>query len=177
MRKVGRWIGIFTAVLLTGCTNTTPPQIPANATQADTARINMIRYNQLCQSLEQDEIDAFLAQDSIGWQLTDDGCWYRITQAGNGDNLHKGTTVRYTYRIELLDGQVCYSADVDGVQQAVVGKRQVIRGLDMTFPLLQAGCEAELIIPSHLAYGVRGDGNRIPSRKPLLYRIKILASK
>jgi FKBP-type peptidyl-prolyl cis-trans isomerase len=47
-------------------------------------------------------------------------------------------------------------------------------GLNQGLRMLKRGGEALFILPPFLAYGLKGDGNKIPSRSVLIYEIKIL---
>lgn len=153
------------------------PQIPSNLPDVkDTTQFTMEDFNKLCIADENAEIAAFV--DSVGGMTRgEEGYWYRIVEEGKGRQISKGDVVRIAYAVELLDGTRCYSSDRNGEKTYKVGQRQVERGLDVATPLFKAGTEAEIVIPSFLAHGVVGDRNMIPSRTPILYRIKIIEVK
>ncbi len=50
-------------------------------------------------------------------------------------------------------------------------------GLNQGLRMLKPGGEAIFILPPFLAYGLKGDGNKIPSRSVIVYEIKILNSQ
>jgi FKBP-type peptidyl-prolyl cis-trans isomerase len=47
-------------------------------------------------------------------------------------------------------------------------------GLNQGLRMLKPGAEAIFILPPFLAYGLPGDGKKIPSRAVIVYRITIL---
>ena len=58
-----------------------------------------------------------------------------------------------------------------------VGKGEVISGLEEGILLLHIGDKAKFIIPSHLAYGLLGDDNEIPTKATLIYDIEVVQKK
>ena len=61
----------------------------------------------------------------------------------------------------------------DGKKVFVVDKSSEITGLHEAVKLLKPGGKANLVIPSHLAYGVAGDGHRIIGQKSVAMKISI----
>jgi len=59
----------------------------------------------------------------------------------------------------------------------VVGHGGVESGLEEAVLLLHAGDKARIIIPSHLAYGLVGDDDKIPARATLIYEIELIELK
>ncbi len=100
---------------------------------------------------ESEEIDLFLKR--YGWNTT---------QTGTG------------LRIEILEpGEMVYSSEKDGAKEFTVGRSEEITGLHEAMQLLRPGAKARLVIPSHLAYGVAGDGDKIKGRVPIAMIIRI----
>ena len=42
---------------------------------------------------------------------------------------------------------------------------------------MKEGDKARFVIPSHLAYGMQGDGNKIPGNSPLYYDVTLLKAE
>ncbi|MBR5785029.1 MAG: FKBP-type peptidyl-prolyl cis-trans isomerase, partial [Bacteroidales bacterium] len=55
----------------------------------------------------------------------------------------------------------------------VVGKNEPNIGVDKALQMLNYGSRARLILPSHLGYGVMGDGDRIGHNLVLVYDLKV----
>ncbi|MBP5259407.1 MAG: FKBP-type peptidyl-prolyl cis-trans isomerase [Paludibacteraceae bacterium] len=168
---------LVSAVLLsvTAC-HRSAPQVPSNRPDRQTVKEGMLHYNQQRSQAERQTIEAYLDTASGTFVETDDGYWYCTDQAGQGDSIRTGQTVRYAYRLELLDGTVCESTAGRKAACVEVGRRQQVKGLDLAFEQLQNGSEARILLPSHLAFGIQGK-DHVPEWTPVLYRIKIIATE
>ena len=168
---------IFFLVLLlfAGCKKN--PQLPSNKAQEfDIQALQLIELNKLLHEIEIEEIQEFVAEQEINFRQDSLGSWVGIIKKGNNTTIKKGTSVEIFYSIELLDGKLCY--DYSTKPKIVkVGKREVENGFDNILLNLSEGVEAVAVVPSHLAYGLMGDKNKIPSRATLVYRIKNIRIK
>jgi FKBP-type peptidyl-prolyl cis-trans isomerase len=50
-------------------------------------------------------------------------------------------------------------------------------GLEEVILFLKKGDRAKIIIPSHLAFGLVGDGNKIPAMATLVYDLELIELK
>ena len=133
----------------------------------------MVEINRELVIREQERISSYLDRKEIDATLSDRGVWYSILNPADGPTLAEGDRVSLEYTCSLLDGTLCYDSSVDGEMEVVVGRSDIPSGLDSGLRLLARGSEALLIIPSNLAYGLVGDGKRIPSRSALVYYLKV----
>lgn len=120
--------------------------------------------------------DIRLLMQRYGWnmQTSESGVYYEITRKGSGPLLKKGDAVQLKYTLSLLDGSRVYSSERDGIKTVVIERSDEIVGLQEALKLMHRGDKARLIVPSHLAYGSLGDGDRIPGFSPIIYTIEIL---
>jgi FKBP-type peptidyl-prolyl cis-trans isomerase len=81
------------------------------------------------------------------------------------------------YGCSLLDGTECYSSAELGAKEIVLGRSKIEAGLDQGLRMLKPGGEAIFIIPPFLAYGLTGDGRKIPAKAVIVYNIKVLQGK
>jgi len=105
---------------------------------------------------------------------TETGLRYEILKKGNGQKIKLGETVTLEYYTSLLSGEEIYNSKNDGEKQFVVEKTEEIAGLHEAVQLMNKGSEARLIIPSHLAYGSSGDGNKIKQYQTIIMKIRIM---
>ncbi len=178
-------------ILLTACCRTNP-QLPANKAEADTIAENLIDYNRLCIEDERREIEAYI--DSVGgFTQTEDGYYYKVDSGqwtvDNGYTTRKtlstddsqlstiknGDRISIAYSMELLDGTIC-SQTTGKAKSFIVGKREVVKGLDLAMEGKCVGDEFEIIVPYNLAYGIVGDRGCVPPMTPILYRVRIISN-
>ena len=99
------------------------------------------------------------------------GLWYDIVPSGDTTPIRTGDVVRIAYNVELLNGKYCYSSDSSGLKDFKVGQGGVESGLEEAILLMHKGDTANLLIPPHLAHGLLGDQNKIPSLAILHYKV------
>ena len=118
---------------------------------------------------ENEEIDLFVKR--YGWDMTRTGTGLRIqiVEPGEGDCYKEGDRVTLDHETFLLSGERVYS----GEKSFTVGRSEEITGLHEAVQLLRPGAKARLVIPSHLAYGVAGDGDQIKGRVPVAMILRI----
>ncbi len=126
---------------------------------------------------ESDAIDDYITNNNLDVIKTGTGLRYQIFRSGDGDLIQKGDLITIDYKIESLKGDLIYSSANDGLKSFVVGKGGVESGLEEAVLKMKKNSEAILILPSHLAHGYVGDGNRIPHRAVLVYKIKVIDIK
>ena len=99
-----------------------------------------------------------------GWKMdsTGTGMWYQIYYKTNGYIPKSGDKVTIDYTIRLLNGKVCYSSDSLGPKVFTIDNSAVISGLNDAVQLMPVGSKARFIIPPYRAYGLSGDGDKVP---------------
>jgi len=162
----------FSAFLLS-CNNQTPTGVIQNSSSKTEETDPFLLGNKKLLELENEDIELFLKRYEWEIKLTDTGLRYEITKKGNGKKIEKGDIVTIEYKTYLLTGDEIYNSINDGVKQFVVEKTDEISGLHEAARLMNKGSEARLIIPSHLAYGASGDGNKINPYQTIIMKIMI----
>ena len=115
------------------------------------------------------------AKEIEGFDKTESGLYYKITQHGNGKKTQAGQKVAVHYTGMLLDKSV-FDSSYSRRQPLnfTVGVGQVIEGWDEGILLLHEGDKARLVIPSDLAYGASGAGGVIPPHAPLIFDVELV---
>ncbi len=133
-------------------------------------------------------IEAYLSENNLTTEITDEGLYYVITQAGNGMKPAVGQTVLVNYTGFLLDGTVFDTSVEETAKEAniytpgrpydpidfALGTGRVIKGWDIGIGLLSAGGKATLIIPSRLAYGNKPSGALIKANSTLAFTVELV---
>ena len=116
-----------------------------------------------------------LIKISKGFNKTESGLLYKITNKNNKESPKTGDTVKVHYKGKLLDDTVFDSSYKRNQPfEFSIGLGQVIKGWDEGILLLGKGDKAQFIIPSHLAYGESGAGGVIPPDATLIFDVELL---
>jgi FKBP-type peptidyl-prolyl cis-trans isomerase len=105
---------------------------------------------------------------------TGTGVRYMIYEKGSGATANSKDVVLIDFDIKLLDGTLCYSSRQTGAEQFVVDYDNVESGLHEAIKYLHQGDKAIIIIPSHRAFGLAGDMDRIPPFSTVVYNISLI---
>ncbi|HXE80718.1 MAG TPA: FKBP-type peptidyl-prolyl cis-trans isomerase [Vicinamibacterales bacterium] len=102
------------------------------------------------------------------------GLQIRDIEVGTGAEASPGRTLRVHYTGTLLDGTAFDSSRSHGQPfEFRLGMGEVIPGWDEGLEGMRVGGRRELIIPSNMAYGRRGQG-KIPPNAALKFDIELL---
>lgn len=125
-------------------------------------------------SLEQEEMDLVIKRHHWNMTTTGTGLNYEVIEQGSGSCFAEGDSVSIKYTIALLSGKVIYDSETDGIKTFRVNKTEEIPALHEIAQLVSPGAKVRMVVPSHLAYGAGGDGERINGREALIMNIEIL---
>ncbi len=170
---------IALAMLSCGNSHTKPPK--KTNIQSKEFQDKLVDANKMYVKRESDEIDQYVAHQ--GWQMitTGTGLRYMIIKKGAGRSAkpdsNETVKVKVKFKKSLLDGTLCYSSDSTGAEEFVVGKDNVETGLHEGIQFMHVGDKAVMILPSHLAYGLVGDGKKIPPKASILYELELVSLK
>lgn len=135
----------------------------------------LIKANQEAVRIENEQIDDYIRRYRLDMQSTETGIRYRIITAGKGAKAEPGRMAELSYTLTLLSGDTVYSSDKDGLLRFRIGRGQEITGLEEAILLLRVGDRAKFIIPSHLAFGLIGDQEKIHHKASLVYDLEFLS--
>jgi FKBP-type peptidyl-prolyl cis-trans isomerase len=102
---------------------------------------------------------------------------YLIYKKGKGEKAGKGKIAVIGYTLRFLNGNLCYSSDKEGLKEFKIGYGNVESGIEEGILLMHVGDRAKFIVPSHLAFGLLGDQNKIPQQATLVYDIELVKLK
>ena len=158
---------VLMMTVMTACGDRTPviDLEPDNSTRY---KENMINANRVVIQSEATQIEGYVKRRGLETKALPCGALYHEYAHGSGEAINPDDTVVVTYRLEALDGTPFYTQQTDTL---TVGRRQVTVALDDLLQQLPCGSKAWLIAPSNTAYGVAGDGYRVPSRTVIIYNI------
>ena len=102
------------------------------------------------------------------------GNWFLLKQHGTEKSVKESDSVTIHYKGKLTNGnEFDNSYDRKQPFKFIVGKKQVIEGLDKGIQHFYAGDKGILIIPSRLGYGDKEVG-KIPANSVLIFELEVL---
>lgn len=125
------------------------------------------------QPLEQPAIDKYVAENKIKVKPTASGLYFIETKKGSGASPKETDMVKVHYTGKLLDGTI-FDSSVERGEPAVFQLNQVIRGWTEALQLMKVGGKATLLLPSSLAYGPNGAGERIAPYSALVFDVELI---
>lgn len=126
---------------------------------------------------DRERIESYIERKGLNMTESQSGYWYYIRSEGEGALLAENERIMLEYDCSLLDGTECYSSAELGPKEIILGRSKIEAGLDQGLRMLKPGGEAIFIIPPFLAYGLTGDGRKIPAKAVIVYNIKVLKGK
>jgi FKBP-type peptidyl-prolyl cis-trans isomerase FkpA len=162
---------------------------------ADSARIAEMHKTQVRDSIKglellaQDDktLQEYFSKNNIHPVKSPEGTYVEILQPGTGNNIDTSVIVLVNYTGRTLDGNV-FDSNTDSslvhhpveprLNVNMTGERglglTVIKGWTAGLKLLNKGAKAKFYIPSTLAYGPRGSGEKIPPNSILIFDIEVM---
>ncbi len=153
--------------------NATGSVVVSSDTEKEEKADPYVEGNKNIMRRENEEIQMFLKR--YGWDMrrTATGLYIEVLNPGNGELYKENDPVTLEYRTFLLSGEMIYCSDSLGKKHFVVNRSEEIDALHEAVQLLRPGAKARLVIPSYLAYGVAGDGDRIQGLQPIIMEITL----
>lgn len=179
MSKILNIIFVFlVSIILLSCTDNDKTKYKKNQ-NADKEQLKsgLEKANRYMLIQESELINDYVERHNLNVIETGTGLRYQIIKNGDEKPIEKGDMVTLEYEVSLLNGNTVYSSKEDGYKTFVVGKGGVERGLEEVMLLLHKNDVAVAILPDHLAHGLLGDGNKIPAKATLVYKLKIIDDK
>lgn len=169
----------YTAILimlfLASCHNSNDRS--GNNVPAKDVQEPLVYANKQAINAEKEQIDNYIRRHNWKMIETGSGLRYAIYKQGSGPQAEEGKIAVLSFSVQLISGEEIYSSDKDGVKEFLIGRGGVESGLEEGILLLRVGDRAKFIIPSHLAFGLLGDQNKVPPKSTLIYDIELLNLK
>lgn len=170
------YIMLALLLLLSACHRNNPTGSVVSSTKEEKEDVEApyVEGNKRIIHLENEEIELFIQR--YGWKMkkTGTGLYVQILDEGRGEMIKEDDMVHLKYQTFLLSGEKIYDSAEDGEKVFKVAKSEEINGLHEAVRLLRPGGKARLIIPSYMAYGVAGDGDKVDGREPVVMIVEVV---
>ncbi|MBK8414328.1 MAG: FKBP-type peptidyl-prolyl cis-trans isomerase [Bacteroidetes bacterium] len=147
-----------------------------NGDLIETQKEDLIETHKNIMRDESADIDSYVSRRNYKVTTTATGLRYYIYKKGTGTlAVQNDFFVQMNYTVSLLDEKQIYSSDSTGAISFQVGKSEIASGLQEGVKLMKQGDKAIFILPSHLAYGLTGDGDKIKYYEALVIDAELLS--
>lgn len=168
--RASSFIGLL---FLAGCSGNREEGVVNHHSYANLEDDKLLRANRYLIQKDMEVIKGYIGRHEMKVTFSDLGYYYGILEnARKGKPIKKGDVVLYSYKVKLIDGTPLDSSGHE-LAQIVIDKSAGITGLHDGFKHFAAGDSLTLILPPHVAFGLLGDGDKIPGRATLVYNIRI----
>lgn len=135
---------------------------------------SLIRINRELVEKDVEKNTDFAKNHKWNYKLLENGLIYEIVKDLPGPLVESGQTVTFSYLISDLNEKPYYSTAESGkLLKFRVDYEEIEQGLNYLSRLLSPGDSVRAILPPFLAFGLSGDGNKIPPRANLVYYLKL----
>lgn len=120
--------------------------------------------------------EEFLAANAKkeGVKTTPSGLQYKVLKSGSGKTPKATDTVKTHYHGTLIDGTV-FDSSVERGEPVSFPVNGVIPGWTEALQMMKEGDKWQLTVPSKLAYGERGAGDKIAPNSVLVFEVELIA--
>ncbi|WP_417612997.1 FKBP-type peptidyl-prolyl cis-trans isomerase [Owenweeksia hongkongensis] len=124
---------------------------------------------------ERESIDAYIKDRNLKVERTGLGMYYTILVDSSAiEMVETEDIVEYEYDISMLNGSLLFTSRQLGNGHIKIDKQDAEIGLHESLKKLGLGDKGLFILPSHLAFGVAGDQDRVPPKTALVYELKVV---
>ncbi|WP_177165182.1 FKBP-type peptidyl-prolyl cis-trans isomerase [Epilithonimonas hominis] len=124
-------------------------------------------------TLERAQIEDWIKEQKIRYYPMGMNYWVNIEGLENKPRKNNGEKVSYQYFIYDFDRVKLYETPVKNIN-VEFGHFQEMDAVEDVIRYLNRGEEAEILVPSVLAYGTYGDSKKISNDMPLIIKVKVL---
>ena len=172
------WIFLcFSIFIIISCDHSSETHQKSSKANKALIREALVKTNKHLVKVEDRNIKDFIERYGYEMKETGSGLFYQIYKRGTGEKTTKNKIAELNFSVRLLNGKVIYNSENEGIKEFEIGKGGVESGLEEGILLLSVGDRARFIIPSHLAFGLLGDLEKIPEKSTIVYDVELLNLK
>ncbi|MDR0687366.1 MAG: FKBP-type peptidyl-prolyl cis-trans isomerase [Prevotellaceae bacterium] len=145
-----------------------PREQPPYAPTGQPGRQRLQEVNRYLSEKEQDVLQSYVRRQQLDMKQSGTGYFYQVVEEGRGKPASKGSVALLCGSIFLIDGTPCYTYSEQHPLEVAMGSFYGITALNTALLGVREGSRVRFVIPAHLAFGLMGDGDRVPPRSPLV---------
>lgn len=166
-------IYIASCAIIASCAKQTPAQQTGEQYLSESEmEVSKNRTKDL-NDLERTQIQDWIASQDVKYYPMGMNYWVNVEGLEKQPRKNNGDKVSYTYEIYDFDRTKLYES-TKGNTDVVFGHFVEMDAVTDVIRYLKKGEEAEILVPSVLAYGTYGDNKKITNDMPLIIKVKVL---
>lgn len=172
-----KWIFLVLVVVFLVACSDKQARRPISVKTGNTFLKESAKKNRELLNSEEAIIDSIIKKDTVNTFVdSQHGFKFYYTQTNPEANYTAefGDKVTYNYSISDIKGEEIYAEAPDSNYQYIVEKEELFLGLRAALKILKEGESGVFFFPSEVAYGYRGDKEKIESNQPIIAKIRIL---
>lgn len=168
------FLNIMVLLIFSSCNPSAKDKQDNSKPNKKVVKEHLERANKHLLKVEEQNIRDYISRHQYHMKETGSGLFYEIYQSSQGIKATKGKIAQLNFKVSLLNGEAIYSSDKEGLKEFLIGKGGVESGLEEGILLMRTGEKARFVIPSHLAFGLLGDLEKIPEKASIVYDVELV---
>lgn len=168
-----KYLLVFLTVIFLSCTKHAPPHAPVGGmfSQEDlqASRNRIKRLNEV----EKGQIEDWIAAQNQKFYPTHVGYWTDDADLYKNARRNDGERISYSYQLYDFD-RIQLSGEPIQNKDVTLGRFEELKPVEDALRYMQRGQTMTMLVPSTLAFGTSGDGDRIDTDLPLIIILKLL---
>jgi len=158
-------------LLLCSSCSSEEPREAVKQTASSVETMALTELNRQLMEKDKDIIESLMRRKK--WQMTyhSEGFYSMVLREGQGKKVGDNSTVELSCKVQLLNGTVCYENQLRSFN---VNQTSEIAGLHQGVLNRRGGDKLRFIFPPYMAYGLPGDGDKIPLRAALIFEVEVI---
>lgn len=170
-----RYSALLLILGLSACSGNPGPQTEVESMSQEQMREALIERNRTVLTQQRNRILQYIKDEKLEMERSGTGMYFQFLIGGPAvQAVQDEDEVSVRYQLSLLNGNPIYTSSQ--TEHFVVGKDDsVLLGVQEAVKLMKEGDSLFAILPSHLAYGVGGDLNQVPTEAVIALHLKLLS--
>ncbi len=168
-----RAIFLFVSLFVLSCAKEQEVYAPVGSVKVKTELEESRERAKKINEIERRLIEEWMKNQKEKFYPTSLNYWINVEDFDQREVQPNNIFVSYSYFIQDFEGTKVYDVP-KGFRDIPLGKVSDIKAVENALKKMKPGEEVKLLVPSSLAFGTGGDGEKIGSDIPLIINLKII---
>ena len=160
-------------IAIGSCAKQSPAQHPGEQFISESEMEISKNRTKALNNMERVQIQDWIDSQDVKYYPMGMNYWVNIQNLDQQPRKNNGEIVSYQYHIYDFDRVKLYETPIAN-KNVQFGRFKELDAVEDVIRYLKKGEEAEILVPSVLAYGTYGDSKKITNDMPLIIKVKVL---